>query len=258
MNEVVTVALDDLRADPYRRILCYPKFSNGELERRISELSSLGIVALEFRGSRTIFSVKVLGKGCVGIVVSAQRNGGRIAVKLLRTDADRISFDHEASMLTLANSVNVGPKLLDFSSRFLAMECLEGILLPQWVAGLAGRGRKLRLKRGLVELLEKCHRLDRVGLDHGELSRAPKHIMVDGLDKPEIVDFETASTVRRPSNVTSICQYLLIGSDLSAKIRRIVGPVRKRALIAALRRYKKEESYQTIQPILRVLDFENL
>ena len=258
MNEVVTVALGDLRADPYSKILCYPRFSNEELERRIGELSSLGIVALEFRGSRTILGVKTLGKGCVGIVVSALQGDRRIALKILRTDADRVGFEHEASMLKLASSVSVGPKLVGFTGRFLAMEYLAGVPLPQWVAGLVGRGRKLRLKRVLVKLLDKCHRLDRMGLDHGELSRAPKHIIVDESDKPEIVDFETASTERRPSNVTSLCQYLLIGSDLSAKIRQIVGPVRRRALIAALRKYKKEEGFGTIQPILRVLDLESV
>jgi putative serine/threonine protein kinase len=257
LGEVKTVELSALREDPYRSILCYPRFSVEELERRVSELSGLGISALEFRGSRRIFGVGILGKGCVGIVVLALRNGGRVAVKILRTDADRNGFDHESSMLKLANSVDVGPRLLSFSSRFLVMEYLDGMPLPQWVMGLTGRGRKARLRRVLASLLEKCYRLDQMRLDHGELSRAPKHIIVEAQDKPEIVDFETASTERRPSNVTSLCQYLLIGSDLSAQIRRILGPVGKRALITALRRYKKGE-HVTIQPILQMLGCDNL
>jgi putative serine/threonine protein kinase len=252
LGEVEAIGLNALREDPYRNILCYPRFSAEELERRINELSGLGISALEFGGSRRIFGVGVLGKGCVGIVVLALRNGGRVAVKILRTDADRNGFDHESSMLKIANSVGVGPNFLSFSSRFLVMEYLNGVPLPQWIVGLSGRGRKKRLKNILAELLEQCHRLDEVGLDHGELSSAPKHIIVEAEDQPVIVDFETASTRRHPSNVTSLCQYLFIAGGLSVKIRRILGPVRKQALIAVLRKYKKGE-HVTIQPILRTL-----
>jgi putative serine/threonine protein kinase len=232
-------------------ILCYPKLSSEELERRISELSSLGIVALEFRGSKEVFGVRVLGKGCVGVVVSAQTSTGRVALKILRTDADRAGFDHEASMLRLANSINVGPKLYDFSGRFLVMEHLEGNLLPEWIKTLAGRGRKNRLKSVLRGLLEACYRLDQMGLDHGELSRAPKHIIVGEQDRAEIVDFETASDKRRPSNVTSLCQYLFLGSELSSRVRRILGPIRKATLLGALRKYKKNTNPETFQSILR-------
>jgi len=213
----------------------------------------MGIGALEFRGSKDVFGTKVLGKGCVGIVVSALRDSGRVAVKILRTDAGRSGLDHEASMLKLANSVNVGPTFLDVSRNFLAMEYVEGLLLPDWVRGLKGRGRKKRLQGVLVALLEACYRLDQIRLDHGELSRAPKHILVDDRDQPEIVDFETASDQRRPANVTSISQYLFVGSDLSRLVRRIRGPLRRSALIGALKRYKKDRRLENFQRIMRVV-----
>jgi len=253
LTEVTVVALDGLRENPYKTILCYPKFSKEEFDRRISELSGLGVSALEFRGSKNIFGTRVLGKGCVGIVVSALREGERVAVKILRTDAGRSGLDHEASMLKLANSVNVGPTFLDVSRNFLVMEYIEGLLLPDWVRGLRGRGRKKRLEGVLVALLEACYRLDQIRLDHGELSRAPKHVLVGAEDQPEIVDFETASNQRRPANVTSISQYLLVGSDLSRLIRRIRGPLRRSALIAALKRYKKDRSLENFQRIMRVV-----
>lgn len=253
MSEVTTVALDHLRETPYKAIICYPNYSDEEFERRISELSGLGVAALELRGSKNIFGTKVLGKGCVGIVVSALRDGGRVAVKILRTDAGRPSLDHEASMLKLANSANVGPALLSFSQNFLVTEYLEGSLLPQWIQGLRGRGRKRRLEGVLAGLLEACHRLDQLGLDHGELSRAPKHIIVSDKDEPKIVDFETASTKRRPANVTSITQYLFIGSDLSKKIKRVRGPIGRRQLIAALKRYKDNRESENFKRVVRVV-----
>jgi len=253
LTEVAVVALDGLRQDPYKTILCYPKFSSEEFERRIGELSGLGVSTLEFRGSKNIFGTRVLGKGCVGIVVSALRENERVAVKILRTDAGRSSLDHEASMLRLANSVNVGPALLDVSRNFLVMKYVEGLLLPEWVRGLKGRGKKRRLEGVLVALLKACYRLDQIELDHGELSRAPKHVLVDAKDQPEIVDFETASNQRRPSNVTSISQYLLVGSDLSRLVKRIRGPLRRSTLITALRRYKKDRGLENFQRIMRVV-----
>lgn len=253
MSEVTTVALDDLRETPYKVILCYPSYSDEEFERRISELSILGVVALEFRGSKNILGAKVLGKGCVGIVVSALRDNGRVAIKILRTDAGRSGLDHEASMLKLANSVNVGPILLGFSRNFLVTEYLEGLLLPQWIQGLRGRGRKRRLEGVLAKLLEACYKLDQIRLDHGELSRAPKHIIVTEQDEPKVVDFETASINRRPANVTSMSQYLLVGSDLSEQIKRIRGPIRRPALIAALKQYKKDRSFENFQRIMQIV-----
>lgn len=258
MAESARVALNDLRREPYSTIMCYPRLSNDELERRIHELSGLGISALEFQGPRTVLGVRMLGKGCVGLVVSAQGNKGRVALKILRTDADRHGFEHEASMLRLANSVNVGPRLLNFSNKFMVMEYLEGRSLPEWVEELAGRGRKSRLKTVLGKILEACYILDQIGLDHGELSRAPKHIIVSRQDEPEIVDFETASTNRKPSNVTSIAQYLFIGSNLSARVRRILGPIQRRTLVAQLRQYKKDGKIRRFQQVLKAVSCEDV
>ena len=86
-----------------------PKSQRSELQNRIQELRSLGVTALEFSGSASLFGVgvPVLGKGFVGIVVVAHLNGKRVAVKIRRTDADRADLLHEAQMLSVANSVNV-------------------------------------------------------------------------------------------------------------------------------------------------------
>lgn len=43
----------------------------------------------------------------------------KVALKIRRTDADRSQMYHEADMLKKANSVDVGPKLLDVSENFL-------------------------------------------------------------------------------------------------------------------------------------------
>ena len=114
------------------------------------------------------------------------------------------------------------------------MQYVEGVLISNW---LRRRFGQKRVKKVLVDLLEQCWRLDNAGLDHGELSHAPKHVIIDERDKPWIVDFETASLQRRTANVTSICQYLFI-SDLSAIVSGKIGDLVKKGIVEALRGYK--------------------
>jgi len=244
------ISLKRLQEERYGQVLCYPKYDLKEVRRRLKELKKLGIKAVEFSGEKMAFDVPVLGKGCVGIVVAAHTNAGKVALKIRRVDADRAGMQREAEMLRRANAINVGPRLLNVTENFLLMEFIEGTLLPQWIEALRGRGTRSRIRRVLRALLEQCHRLDEAGLDHGELSRAPKHIIIDACDRPHLVDFETASTNRRVSNVTSICQYLFIGSQAAKTIKRKLGEVDEKELIDALRNYKQERTQENFKKIL--------
>ena len=92
--------------------------------------------------------------------------------------------------------------------------------------------------RTVVRLLfEQRRRLDSVGLDHGELSRAHKNVLVTGEDGPWILDLESASLSRRPRNLTSLAQYLFLGG-LARRVGRVLGPVDRAGLLGLLRRYK--------------------
>jgi len=223
--------------EPYASVLCYPKSSKTETRKRLEELQKLRVTAIEFVGEKEVLNVPVLGKGCVGLVVLAYRNGAQVALKIRRMDADRKMMQQEADLLRRANSVGVGPRLLDVSRNFLSMQFIDGVLLPDWLE--ISRG-KMRIKSVLREVLEQCWCLDRVGLDHGELSHAPKHVIVDKEGKPFIVDFESASVDRRPSNVTSICQFLFIGSETARKVVARLGEIDRNAVVEALRCYKNE------------------
>ena len=86
------------------------------------------------------------------------------------------------------------------------MEYLDGIKISQWINTLKGVGSVKKLKNTLRKILEDCYRLDEIGFDHGELSNISKHVIV-GEENSTIIDFESSSTNRRPSNVTS---YLLL------------------------------------------------
>lgn len=222
------------------------------MRRRLKELKKLGVKAIEFTGEKKAFDVPVLGKGYVGIVVAAYTNAGKDALKIRRVDANRAGMQHEAEMLRRANAINVGPKLFNVTENFLLMEFIEGTLFPQWVEALKGKGIRSRIRRVLRAVLEQCYRLDEAGLDHGELSRAPKHIIVDLDDYPHLVDFEAASVNRRVSNVTSICQYLFRGSQAAKTIKRKLGKVDEKELINALRNYKQKRTQGGFKKILDV------
>lgn len=252
MKKPIIIPIDQLIQEPYASVLCFPNPTEAELQGRLQELRSHGVTALEFSGTASVFgvAVPVLGKGFVGIVVIAHLNGQRVAVKIRRVDADRADLLHEATMISKANSVGVAPKLMASSKNFLLMQLIEGDLLPNW---LETNNDKAVVKRVLGEVLEQCFRLDQVGLDHGELSKAPKHLFVNKTEKVFIVDFETASVERRVANVTAVCQYLFAGNSSASKIlAEIFGEKNRLELIDALKAYKKNRTRSNFEDLLEV------
>ena len=252
MKKPIIIPLDQLIQEPYASVMCFPNPTEAELQSRLQELRSHGVTALEFSGTASVFGVgvPVLGKGFVGIVVIAHVNGQRVAVKIRRVDSDRADLLHEARMLSKANSVNVAPRLMTASKNFLLMQLIDGDLLPNWLKTNKDTTAVIQV---LMEVLEQCFRLDQVGLDHGELSKAPKHLLVDKTEKPFIVDFETASVERRVANVTAVCQYLFAGNSTASKIlSEIFGEKNRLELIDALKAYKKNRTRRNFEGVLEV------
>jgi putative serine/threonine protein kinase len=153
-------------------------------------------------------------------------------------------------MLQKANVIGVGPKFIAVSNNFLLSQLIDGDLLEDW---LETHKEKELVRKVLVEILEQCWSLDEAGLDHGELSKAPKHLLVDKTKKPFIVDFETASVMRKVINVTSMCQFLFIGNSSVAKRLGIVFGERNRSeLIAALKCYKGNRNRRNFECLLEI------
>ncbi len=252
MKNHIIVPVDQLNQEPYSSVLCFPRPNEDEVQSRIRELCRLGVVALEFSGPTSVFGVKVpvLGKGFVGIVVVAHANGNRMAVKILRQDAGRADLLHEASMLAQANAARVAPRFIGASKNFIVMQLIEGDLLPNW---LKANRDPTTVKRVLRDALEQCWRLDETGLDHGELSKAPKHLLVDKDEKVFIVDFETASTKRRVSNVTAVCQYLFLGKSSAAAVTtEVFGERNRTVMLDALKTYKNDRNRENFETLLRI------
>jgi len=245
-EEIGTTALLGTR---YARFLTFPsREADAEAQSRVQELTAIGVTKILFDGSTMIDGVPVLGKGCVGIVVQASLDNVPVALKIKRMDADRPSFVEEGRLLRLANSVDVGPRLFAVTRNFLVMELISGLPLFRWVDRTPNRSQVRNVLRGL---LTDCFRLDLIGIDHGELSHAPRNVLVTFNGKGCIVDFESASTSRRVANVTSLIQYFLFG-QLARKIRGKLYKD-KRAVLEALSDYKQDGSVSSFERVLETL-----
>jgi putative serine/threonine protein kinase len=243
------VETNELVNEPYSTILGYPRYSSDELKSRVRELQTNGVDALLFEGSNRIGKLGMLGKGCVSVVVKAIHNDEVIALKIRRTDADRATMDREGEFLKLANSVDIGPRFIKSSKNFLLMDLADGINIFKF---MEAENNKARVLNVVSEVLEQCYRLDRTGLDHGELSYMAKHVIVG--DKVTIIDFESASVNRRVSNVTAATQYLFIGGVVAEKIRKLLKVRSIDAVISSLREYKNDASKENLERLKKVLN----
>lgn len=244
--------LDKLSQEPYSTIVGYPKATKKQIKTRIIELKKLGIQNVSFQGQSKIGSLNILGKGYVGVVVLARIKNKLAAVKIRRTDASRTNMTKEAKFLKIANKAGVGPLLIAKSRNFIIMEYLDGKKIGEWVNELKS-SRDIKLLKSIFQkILEDCYSLDVIGLDHGELSTISKHVVIDK-SKTTIIDFESASTQRRVSNVTSATQAICIGSGISKTVRKIYRLPSKNKIIKVLRSYKQEQNRQNFEKILDVL-----
>ncbi len=283
------VPIEHLLREPFIDIVAYPSRSVEIARDRVKEIESIGVKGIVLEGKSIINGLPILGKGCTSIVVKAVldknssvnsvRNGSSddddnnnssssksledvcnemvVALKMMRTDSGRISMEHEARMLDIANGVGIGPRLIAYSRNLLAIELIDGMHMIEFVREFGGSsGGKAKdivagnhsyytntgncnnytyVKSMLKDILEQCFLLDSIGLDHGELGRMDRHVIIGS--KACIIDFESSSMSRRVTNVTSAANYLLFGKGRA--LADMLGLCRdKSRIVDALRMYR--------------------
>jgi putative serine/threonine protein kinase len=234
-------------------LICYPRPDPSEFSKRVSEMERLGVGGILLEGPKALGPFRILGKGCTSLVLKAEAAGRAVALKVRRVDANRPDMAREAGLLALANRAGIGPRLIGASENFLLMELAEGLD----ISSLLDRPRDLglgppRLRAVLRGLLLDAFRLDSMGLDHGELSRADGHIVIGRDGRAFILDFESASTRRRPSNLTSLVHYLFL-SRRARGLAGLLGPPDPKVLIEALGEYKRKPSDERFWRLMGVL-----
>ena len=247
------VKLTELDTTRVRDMICWPVFDESAYSDRLIQIQDLGVEAVALGGPHDVYGLAVLGKGNVGIVLRAIWRGSEVALKIRRTDSDRISMESEAKLLGAANTVNVGPKLLSWSKDFLVQEKLEGKYLRDWVK--TNRNDTHLLRQTLRCLLFKAWRLDQIGLDHGELVKIRRHFIITG-NGPRIIDFESASLVRRTHNVASVVQSIYLNLGFKRLIEGFIEIPNMTVLIDALKQYKEKQNEVNFQKILKICNLE--
>lgn len=234
---------ETLQDSPRSALLGYP---SGSKTAYIVEMRRMGVDGVALYGRVLINGHQVLGKGHTGVVMLVRASGAMAALKMRRTDSPRPDMGGEAVLLATANQAGIGPRLLGYTSNLLLMEYLDGTPLKEWLVSRP----PVRLACDIISrIIWQCYTLDRMGMDHGELTDMSRHAIIGS--RTTLIDFESASLSRRPANVTSAVQCLFLGS-LSGHTRRLCS-TRPGDIIAALRAYKSRPNGGTFGCLLYTL-----
>ena len=241
------------KKDPYKKILTFPQVTESEITKRMVELRKLGITHISFTGPLQIEKCHILGKGYVGMVVLAKKRNSIVALKIRRTDSPRKNMTKEAKLLKTANKLEIGPKFIKNSKNFLIMEYIDGEKIIDWAKKSETKAKEIRSV--VKNVLRECFLLDDAGLDHGELSTIDKHVIVNKKGNT-IIDFESSSVNRKPSNVTGATQGILIGTGLAKIIQKKIKIPTKKKIIDLIRMYKKNPTIENFESLLIGLKLE--
>lgn len=198
------------------RYLCYPSYSRECIEKRVAELRGLGIVGVS----------RLIGKGHSSTVLEVLLyNGARAALKVLRTDSKRADLLTECKLAERAYPL--APKIIDCGEHYVLMELVEGVSAAEAVL------KTERTTALVLKVITAGRGLDTRRIEHRELSRADKHVLITVDGKVKIVDYENATISERPRNVCRLTSWLL------RRVLRI--SLETGVLLELLRRYGKAD-----------------
>lgn len=244
----LSLTLDELlkiKDDHFLKNICYPIVSIEHLQSRIKKLEELKVKEIIFIQKDK--NISPIGKGCKAIAVLVKRNRELLVAKILRVDASKKDLLYEAKMLEYANKIGIGPLLIAANELVILMEFIDGLKIGEWILKIEENKVEL-LKEVLKKLLIDCFKLDKAGIDHGELSNAKKHVIIKNDLKPVIIDFGKASLNRKVSNVSSIINYLFFSGNISLKICKMLSITK--LPIKFIKEYKKDLSERNFLKIL--------
>ena len=245
--------LDSENKESLKFLLTYPLFDQDTFEGRIKELLSLDINGIFSFGKVQLKKICILGKGSVGLVTLARLarfKGKYFALKIRRTDANRMNMFDEVVYQSLANSIGIGPFLVNFSDNFILMEFVKGSNIVDWYNSV--RTTDERILKCTALILEQCYLLDCLKLDHGQLNRLDRHIIISKDDRPTILDFETSSAMRRVSNITSVSQSIFLHGPIYSRLQDSINKDRTQ-IMKNIKDYKIQMNHEKFKKILKLL-----
>jgi putative serine/threonine protein kinase len=240
------------------KLISYPKLDIYEYQKRMIDLDKIGVEDAILEGPTKVCELNILGKGHSGIVLKVTaRSKKTMALKIRRVDSRRKDSLTEVSNQKFANLKGIGPQIIDNTNDLILMELITGKGIFDWLQDpttfhLVTSTNIINI---VTEILEQCYRLDILHLDHGELTRIDNHVMVSENNQISLIDFESASTKRKPCNVTSASQALLLsGGSISKKICKFIDLKDPEFLLNCLKKYKKRKNRQNFEDILSLVN----
>ena len=181
----------------------------------------------EFLKKEKLKLEKKIAKGHSSEVFLVKKARKNFALKIEKVKSTRKDMaEREVENLKKANSVGVGPLLyaFDLERRIILMEYIKGKTFSKWLFGLKkNETNKKKLKKFTEELLLQAEKMDKIGLDHGQLAGRGVNILVRK-NLPVIVDFEKASQKRKCHNKTVLQSFLFKNphSAVTKKVKEIL------------------------------------
>ncbi len=168
---------------------------------------------------------KKIAKGHSSEIFLVKKGKKEFALKIEKTKSTRKNMaEKEVKNLRKANSVKVGPDLIDFDlkKKIILMELIKGKTFSEWLFSLKKKDKK-KLEKFIKKLMVQAGKLDEIGLDHGQLAGRGVNIL-ERNGKPVIIDFEKASSKRKTHNKTVLEAFLFRNPEslIAKKVKEIL------------------------------------
>src|SRR3989344_368096 len=189
-----------------------------------------------------IRNIKYLAHGKRGIVFTADYKNKNVAIKTKKKQSQAIGrVKNEAKFLKIINKQDIGPKLILSKDNFLIYEFIRG----EFIKNLIQKASKKDILRIFKNILEQCHKLDKLNIDKKEMTRPVKHIIIG--KKITMIDFERAHYVKEPKNTTQFLQYIMKNKEL---LERKGIMINREEIINVSKKYKKNKDINKIIALL--------
>ena len=190
-----------------------------------------------------IRNIKYLAHGKRGIVFTADYKNKNVAIKTKKKQSQAIGrVKNEAKFLKIINKQDIGPKLILSKDNFLIYEFIRG----EFIKNLIQKASKKDILRIFKNILEQCHKLDKLNIDKKEMTRPVKHIIIG--KKITMIDFERAHYVKEPKNTTQFLQYIMKNKEL---LERKGIMINREEIINVSKKYKKNKDINKIIALLK-------
>jgi release factor glutamine methyltransferase len=158
------------------------------------------------RGKRGVIYTATQDKSkLVKTHLTSKKNIIKVAIKTSRADSGAINrIQTEVNWLKILNKENIGPRFLFHDKNYLVYLFVEGIFILDWVK----EHNKDEIKQVLMNLLNQCYIMDKMGVNKEEMHHPLKHVIVTKENQPILLDFERCSRTINPKNVTQFIEFI--------------------------------------------------